>query len=175
METTITEALAEIKLIEKKVESKTSLVTNNLTRPKHIPDPLGDSSAILTAEMQSINDLYVRLVNIRDAIAHANIKNDITIDETTKSIYEWLVWKREVAEKHIGLYQKVFQGTKSVIDRMSQTPQAFKDDKGEPRLVEFVANLNYLDYVKKAEEKQAMLDKLDGLLSLKNATILINI
>jgi hypothetical protein len=175
-EITITEALAEIKLIEKKIESKTALVTANLTRVKHIPDPLGDSVATLSQEMQAIGDLYERLVRIRSAIAMANITNVITCDESTRTIYDWLVWKREVADKHISLYTTVFKNTKSMMDTAAQRPQVFKDEKTqEPKLVELVANLSYMDYVKKAEEKQATLDKLDGLLSLKNATITIKI
>src|SRR5271154_1619796 len=99
---TITEALSEVKLIEKKVTKKRETVMQNLVRAEHIPDAFvneGGSNKVLTSEIQSIQDLSLRLEKIRASIARANLDHDITLNEKTKSIHEWLTWKRETAEK----------------------------------------------------------------------------
>lgn len=172
---TITEALADIKLIEKKIESKKSFIAGNLVRVKHMPDPLGDSRDSLTREVQSINDLQARLVKIRSAIAKANIESSITVGDRTKTIYDWLTWKREVATKEIDLYKSIYNGTKAAIDAAATRPQIYKDDQGNTHLVAIETALDYPEYVKKFESATETLEKLDGQLSLKNATIQINV
>lgn len=172
---TLTEALAEIKLIEKKVESKKQFVLGNLYRFKHMNDPLIDGKVKLASEMQAIQDLYGRHVVIRGKIAEANLANKITIGDQTHSIHTWLTWKREVAEKHRDIFKTVHVALKAAMDTAGRQPQVYKDDTGTIHVFEIVTNLDYQDYVKKHEETQDVIEKLDGLLSLKNATVTIEI
>lgn len=172
---TITEALAEIKLIEKKLSSKTQHVAQNLSRAKHLPDPLGDSAKALQSEMQSIHDLYKRQVKIRGVIAKANIETTIRVIDDEMSITEWLAWKREVSAKQNALYATIRDGIKAAQNTYSRAPQIYKDSEDKTQLVQFVFNLDYQEYVSLAEKTQEKLDKLDGLLSLKNATILVEV
>lgn len=172
---TITEALAEIKLIDKKVTSKIAFISGNLSRVAHMPDALGDSKDALTREVQAINDLQSRVVKIRSAIAQANLDTSITVNERTKSVYDWLTWKREVSEKELGLYKSIYNGVKAGMDAAANRPQIYKDDQGNTHLVQMVFSLDYPEYVKKAELLQDLLEKLDGQLSLKNATVVIDV
>lgn len=176
---TITEALAEIKLIEKKIESKKNFVLVNLTRFKNAPDVLSKenktSSDVLKGEMQAIHDLYSRLIKIRTNIAEANLANFIDLGGESHSIHHWLSWKREVSEKYKELFASIHRGLKSAIDSNGQRPQIFKDETGGVHLCELITNLDYQEYVKKHEETQDMIEKLDGLLSLKNAVVHINL
>lgn len=172
---TITEALAEIKLITKKLESKGKFVTTNLTRYKHVPDKIGDSEKKLNEEMQSINDLYKRMVKIRNVISKANLANTIKIADEEMPITDWLSWKREVAQGQKILYLNIQSTLKREIDKVEMSPQGYKDADGNNKFFELVCNLSYPEYVTKTQEVQEKLDKLDGLLSLKNATIVVEV
>ena len=104
---TITEALAELKTIQKRVEKKREFIVNYLCRQEGLKDPLERDGGAVTAiirEQQAIQDLETRHVNIRTAIQLTNQKTTITIGDTTKTIAEWLTWRKEVApvrQQHI--------------------------------------------------------------------------
>lgn len=173
---TITEALSEINLIKKKIEKKELVVVGNLVRVKHIQDPLeGGSQVYVARELQAINDLNKRHVNIKSAIAEANIKNFVTIHDETKSIFDWLTWKRDIADKQVKLFQQINHGVKNHLDSQSQRPNVYKDDAGKVMLVEYELNVDYSTQLLAAQILGDTIEKLDGQLSLKNATIQIEI
>lgn len=175
-EMTITEALAEIKLLQKKIESKRSTVTSNLVRQKQMPDPFqsdGGGQQVMTREIQAVTDLFTRLVSIRGAIAEANLTNKITVAEETKSIHDWLTWKREVAEPLRNFYQTIHVTIKEALIRQSTNPVVYKDEEGKVHMVEMVPNADYAEFIKRAEKTQDKFERLDGLLSLRNATITV--
>jgi len=101
-EITITEALAEIPTIEKRIEKKEEFILNYLYRQSSVRDPHekdGGSNVLITREKQAIADLQLRLIKIRSAIQKANSENSITIGAQTKTITDWLTWRREIAPK----------------------------------------------------------------------------
>lgn len=179
METmTITEALSEINLVQKKIQKKQETVLANLVKPKHVKDQLeaqGGSKQFIQSEVQAVSDLTRRLVMLRGSIAKANIENSITVSGKTDTIHNWLTWKRDVAQKQIDFYNKTHITVKHELDKLMRQPQVYKDDAGTTHLLEVEPNVEYGDYVKKAEETQEAFDKLDGQLSLKNATITVTI
>lgn len=175
---TITEALAEVKLIEKKVTKKRETVLANLTRYSHVQDPMdsdGGTAAWIQQEHQAIQDLQTRLEKIRSGVADANLKTSVTVGETTKSVFEWLTWKREVAPGYLNFLKQVHMSTKTALDGQNARPGLVTDSEGKQKLAELVLNVNYLDYLKQAERANDTLEHLDGQLSLKNATVLINV
>ncbi len=68
MSMTITEALAEIKTIGKRLEKKKQAVLTNIGRDSRLKDPLDDSVKFVKEERQAIEDLEKRIVTIRTAI-----------------------------------------------------------------------------------------------------------
>src|SRR5688500_13494204 len=98
---TITEALAEIQTIEKRLAKKREWVSNNLFRPEQLRDPMSDKDggikAYLKAEIQSIQDLEDRKVRLRCAINRSNDSTLVVLAGRTWSVAEWLAWRREVA------------------------------------------------------------------------------
>ncbi len=175
---TITEALAEVSLVQKKIVKKRTTVNGTLTVYEHQDDPYQKDGGIekaIAAEVQSINDLEKRLLNIRTGIAKANMETKITIGKTTRTIFDWLTWRREVAEKHKEFSQGIYSQTKRAIDQNAQRPAVFKDTNDEQQLAKVKAVLPYTDYLKDAEDVEDTLEKLDGLLSLKNATTTITL
>jgi hypothetical protein len=173
---TITEGLAEIKLIEKKMEKKKTMIVSNLTRFKQVKDPFekeGGSQTTIRQEMQSVSDLQKRLENIRSAIAKANLFESVTVGAQTKSIYSWLIWKREILENDEKFKQSIVNQIKSQIDRQSVNPQVWKTEAGGVELCELILNADYGEQLKALENLGDIKEKLDGQLSLKNATVVI--
>ena len=80
---TITEGLAELKTIVKRVEKKKEFILAHGCRMEIVKDPFAKEGSSAPAEiakaMQSINDLCDRIVSIRDAIACANQETELTI------------------------------------------------------------------------------------------------
>lgn len=119
---TITEALSEINLIKKKTIKKQEIVTQNLARAKHMPDPYvneGGSFEFNKRELQAIKDLNLRMTKIRGAISRANLENKITISGETRSINDWLTWKREISGQEHSLTLKAKRS------KLSENPTGF--------------------------------------------------
>lgn len=178
---TITEALSEINLIKKKIQAKQKKVKEMLIRTEHVPDPFekeGGSKVVIEREMQAIHDLQTRLIHIRSQISQANLKHPITLTEGNltmlQSIHDWLIWKREVVKDHVDFLHAVNHAVKTHIDLTSKQPQVYKDEAGNIQLVKTSTNISYPDYLAAESYMSGILEKLDGQLSLKNATILID-
>lgn len=174
MSLTITEALAEIKTIEKRIEKKRQSLVPFIGRQDGVRDPLeksGGSIKYIKEELQSINDLGKRIVKLRTAIAKANADTTITIGAQTNSIADWIIWRREVAPQ----IQKVYAEIRNQIGGIRQQAQrqgaAINVTDAKP--TDYVINLDEADLNKKIEEMEEMLGQLDGQLSLKNATVIV--
>lgn len=115
MEISITRALAEVKLIEKKInENKTvmfDIKLNNKLQNQSWLSP-GDFVNNTKGEMDSLRDLYTRRRNIKDAIAKANIENTITINKETFTILSAIDYKNSIVgyvqalERYLSQYLK---------------------------------------------------------------------
>ena len=70
----------------------------------------------------------------------------------------------------------VHKTVKVDMDNFATRPQFIKNEATqEPMLCKLISNINYPFWVKKDEELNEALEKLDGQLSLKNATITITV
>jgi hypothetical protein len=175
---TITEALSEINLIKKKIQAKQSKIQGMLTQVEHLPDPwaqLGGAQIVIKQEYQSICDLQYRLQLLRTGISAVNLQNEITIGQFIKTIHNWLIWKREIYKSHEQFIRVVNSAVKSYIDQASKSPQVYKDDTGNVQLVKTKVNIEYPEWQRYEQELMEINEKLDGQLSLKNATILIEV
>ena len=173
---TITEALAEVKLVEKKVAKKKENLLANISRIEHVPDPYekhGGLQVAMRSELQAIGDLDNRLVNIRGAIAKANSETMLTVGEETKSIGNWITWKREIAEKRIEMLRSIATSIKSKADHESRNPTVYKTETGEVKICKVIFALDYSDIQAQYERLGDKLERIDGLLSLKNATTVV--
>jgi hypothetical protein len=176
-EITITEALAEIPTIEKRIEKKREFILNYLYRQSSIRDPHekdGGSGVLIAREKQAIADLQERLIKIRAAIQKANAENTIVVGDQTRTIVDWLTWRREIAPKQRYFLQNMI----SKIQEMRQ--KAIRQgvsvtDKDAGFSSDYVVNINELELANEIEELENILGTLDGQLSLKNATITIDL
>jgi hypothetical protein len=176
---TITEALAEIKTIGKRVQSKQAFVSGYVFRQDMLRDPLenqGGSKAAIQAERQSIADLESRVVRIRAAIYRANTETVVTIGNVARSIADWLVWRREVApnaKQFVAQIRGAVNSARTQATQKGLAVRAADAAQGSPNDV--VVNVDEKALADEAEALETVLGTLDGQLSLKNATTFVEV
>lgn len=180
MTMTITEALAEIKTISKRIEKKREFVLGYLFRQEGLKDPLekdGGSVEAIRREAQAVTDLEARIVTLRRGIARANEATSVTVNGRTHSIADWLTWRRDVAP---GVQQ--FQGqVRSRLNLLREQAKrggsavigAVASVSTDAKPTDYVVNIDEGGLAKDIERIEETLGILDGQLSLKNATIMI--
>lgn len=178
---TITEALAEIKTIGKRINKKQTALAPYLARVDAMKDPLagdGGSVGFIRKERQAIKDLQERVVELRAAIAKANAETMVAVNGDTRSIADWLTWRREVAPRQ----QSFLFELRSTIE--SARNQALKNgvnlitaaaavNVNDSKPNDIVVNISEVELADEIDHLQDVLGTLDGLLSLKNATTTI--
>jgi hypothetical protein len=146
---------------------------------KQAPDSMaadGGIKQVIQNELQSISDLEDRLCALRWAIMRTNTSENIEIMGKIRTLYGWLVWRKEIANNQKYFYKQIYDVTKAEMDTLAKTPRLYKpSDDSTATLVEIEPNLDYMSYAAKAATVGEILDKLDGILSLKNATLLVDV
>ena len=176
-EITITEGLAEIKLIGDRVSKKQEFVASHLVRPKNLIDPLqeqGGSVKILKQEMQSIIDLGERLVSIRRAISLANQTHKIEITGINRTIADWLTWRRDVypdTARFLNVIAQTILRERRELGTDSRRLRAAQEITGE----DIEVHINEKALFESIETLSVINNHLDGQLSLKNAQIMIKV
>lgn len=182
---TITEALQEIKTIGKRLEKKRASLSPYLARDSRARDPLakdGGSEKFITSERQAISDLEDRIVSIRTAIQTSNLAASLQVGQKTRTVAEWLTWRREISGNQIAflrtmaaglskLRTDVMQKGGKVVAAAVAVNEAF-DPSGPP---EVVVNVDERKLISEQEELEQNLGDLDGKLSLFNATTTIDV
>lgn len=177
MSITITEALAEIKTIGKRIEKKREFIGQYLGRQDGLRDPLekqGGSFEAIRAERQSISDLSDRIVELRRGIAKANDHTVLTVNGITKSVSEWLVWRREIAPGHVAFLGRLRAGLSQIRTQAARNNAAVVQanaSTGDNKPTDHIINLDERELASEIERLEDTLGQLDGKLSLVNATI----
>src|SRR3954471_20733780 len=107
---TITEALADLKTIQKRVAAKQAAILQSLCRQDAVKDPLlkqGGSEKYVAEQRQAMTDLLVRHLAIRVAIQAKNLATQLTIGTQQRSIAEWLTWRKEIAPTINNFYTNI--------------------------------------------------------------------
>ena len=176
-EITITEALAEIPTIEKRIQKKEDFVLSYLYRQSSVRDPHekdGGSVVLVAREKQAIMDLENRVITIRAAIQKVNSENVITIGNQTRTIVDWLTWRREIAPKQQEFLGQLINEIRKM--RQLAVKQGVSVTEKDPGFSsDYVVNINERKLAEEIEELETTLGTLDGQLSLKNATIKIDL
>jgi len=177
---TITEGLAEIKTIGKRIETKQSQLQGFLYRDARLKDPMeasGGSAKFIDSELQGIGDLQKRIMALRNAIQEANMKTPLQIGDITMTIFQWLVWRREIAP-----------GRKDSLDSMWRALQLARSQaqrggfgviaaaaavQGNSDPKDLIINVDEKALAAEREDLEKVLGELDGRLSLLNATTMI--
>jgi hypothetical protein len=181
---TITEALQEIKTIGLRLTKKRNAITPYIARDSRVRDPFevqGGSAKYIREERQSISDLETRQVAIRTAIQQANLSSSLTIGNVTKSVSEWLTWRREIAENQksfVGLLiahvQKVRAEVQQKGGKLVSVASA-EVNMSQQNPTEVVVSVDEKDLLTEQDALENTLGVLDGKLSLFNAIAVIEI
>lgn len=172
---TITEGLAEIKTLEKRIAHKMAAVIPYVARPAALVDPLagkGGSQKYITGEMQSIRDLQSRIVHIRTAIQATNLRTKLIVGGWEQTIAEWLTWRKEVSANQRLLLTNI----RSQISRArgEGAPSPARKAVAEASGVASDQTNVFVDeaaIIAASEALEETLGVLDGRLSLLNATV----
>lgn len=182
---TITEALQEIKTIGKRLEKKRNSLTPYLVRDTRTRDPLsssGGSEKFISTERQAISDLEDNVIKIRTSIQTSNLGSKLTVGNTTRSVAEWLTWRREISGHTVTFLRGLSTGLTSVRNEVQKkggkiaanvlaVNEAY-DPTGPP---EVVINVDERALLADQEDLEQTLGTLDGKLSLFNASTMIEI
>lgn len=180
---TITEALAELKVLQKRIASKREFILRYAVRAEHLKDPLekdGGSVSAIATEIQSMNDLERNVLSIRRAIQIANENTDIQIENTIRTVADWLVWRREVAPGTRQFLSDLLRGIEAARGEAAKRNVALESRarEGVPTIgaerLDVTVNVNESELARRREELEAALETLDGKLSLKNATVVVS-
>lgn len=174
--TTITEALAEIKTIDKRLAKKQEFITNYLARQEKVRDPLakdGGSFQAIQREVQSVEDLMSRQVELRRAIHKANSATLVRIGNKELTIAEWIIWKREVAPKLKSFYGGLSARLASLRQDIQKKGLQAAASRTDAAPDEIIIELDEKALAQKIESLEEVLGSLDGQLSMKNATVTI--
>jgi hypothetical protein len=168
---TITEGLAEIKLATKKMDTHLNGVLKYSNRSEQLTDPLekrGGSVAFVKSERQAISDLQKNIIGIRIAINKANMATPLVIEGESKTVAEWLIWRREVSN----LQQKHNTQIAHAINvaRTQANSGKVKEEK-----YNLVVNLDEKELHDEQLKLDTILSTLDGKLSMHNAVTIIEI
>lgn len=177
MAQTITEALAEIKTIGKRIEAKFAGLQPYVAREDKVRDPLNDqggSRQYIQREMQAIRDLEDRKILLRLAIQRANQNTSLTVGGETQVVAWWLTWRKEVAQEQAHRLRSVREailrlrndqrGKGRTVVGVNQTPTTPED---------ILVNVDEVELNQKIERIETALGELDGKLSLLNATTFV--
>mgnify|MGYP001607365444 CR=1 FL=1 len=174
---TITEGLAELKTIQKRIQKKVEYIGAYLMRHDAMRDPLerdGGSVEVIRRERQAMNDLEKRHVAIRLAIQQANHKTPVTVEGETKLLAEWLTWRKEVAPGQQGFLKSIRQTIDQTRQKALQKGAVVLQAGGtDARPQDVIVHVDEATIAKEIERLEMVLGGLDGQLSLKNATVLI--
>lgn len=175
---TITEALAEIKTIDKRIETKQSQLRTYLYRDNRLKDPIKEGSEeFIRRERQGIEDLQRRIIALRTAIQRANMDTKLSLNSVEMTVYEWLIWRREVAPKlqqHLsGMWSELQGARRSAQQQGISVVAAAAAVQGNGEVREVIVNIDETALAKAREDVEKNLGELDGRLSLINATTMI--
>lgn len=175
-EITISEALAELKLTKKKIEQKRQFITTNTLRSAIVKDPFeteGGSLKKLRQERQAINDLSQNYLDIRTAIQNANSTHSLTVENETKTITEWLIWRRELAEDTALWYRHLTKELDDNKRKMLNTGKSLTSSQDSSNINEVIINFPESEIFDEYQKLVTINERLDGKLSAFNATTVV--
>jgi len=170
---TITEALAELKTLSKRVEKKRQFVRMHSARQNALRDPLahdGGSREVLEREMQGIHDLEERIVRIRLAILRVNLDTSLTVGGESRTVQGWLTWRRDVANGQNQFWSTLSNEIQNVRKQAATKGWNVYEEEGDCGQMDVIVNVPEKRIHEKSEALATVLGELDGKLSLINAT-----
>lgn len=178
MTMTITEALAEVKLIDKKVTKHHENERAYLFRQAIVRDPLekdGGSAAYVASQAQASGDLLLRLITVRRSIQDANAKNMLTVEGISRTVADWLVWRREVLPRLKTRIAAISTALTNLRNDVKKKGGSVSATPAGDEQYDVIVNFNETALLNEALKLAEIEERLDGKLSLFNAVTLVNL
>jgi len=173
---TITEALQEIKTILKRIEKKREFINGYLWRQNHLRDPhekSGGSRDFISKERQAIKDLENNIIDIKQRISKANDSTQVTVCGETKTISEWLIWRREIAKPRKYFLESIYSKVQSARAQAVRNNITISGSDVNASAMDLIINIDEKEVSQEVEKIVETLSTLDGQLSMKNSTVKI--
>lgn len=154
---TVTQALAEIKTIPKRIDKKHTAILRHLAYDARLKDPIsqaGGSGLYVQRELQSIRDLELRLIDLRLAVQKSNLTSVIKVGRRELSVAGWLAWKKDVSES---MRQRLHSMSLHI--------------EGARRNMDATVNMDETLLTAEIEELERIMGELDGLLTMHNSRV----
>lgn len=171
----ITEAMAEVKLAVKKIQTSFEFVMRNLRREEWRKDPFEKDGttqeAQVRAALQSIQDNEDRIVALKFAINRTNMATTLEIEGRNWTVAEWLIWRRDV----LPIKKKNLAQLANAIANVGQSEvmiqRRFVGQQQEqaPVVSNWIINVSDKWLLKEIQDLEAIEQRLDGQLSILNA------
>jgi len=168
---TVTEKLARLKTLKKQIEVGEQFVLQYAVRDERMKDPLesgGGTKTVLAQKIQALNDLRAQYVRDRDSVAKSNAVTKVPVGKQIRTISEWLIWRREVANTYkiflAALQQAVIRG------RTVLSVPAHRQQEVGVSEIRIAVGIDEKVLGQEIEDFEVILGELDAQLSLSNAT-----
>src|SRR5262249_8600657 len=147
-------------------------------RDSRIKDPLereGGSVEFIRRERQAIGDLEQRIVTIRTAIQGTNLQTNLSLGGMSRSVAEWLTWRREVSQGSKNFLATMVNGIRGVRSEVQKKGLKTVDNDSSAAPGDVVVHVDEKLLLEQQEQMEQLLGDLDGKLSLLNATTVIEV
>lgn len=174
---TLTEALQETKTLKERIQKKRERVTQFLCRTALMRDRMeeeGGEEEHVRRELQAISDMEERLLDVKHSIIVANSTTVVTVEGVTRTIEDWIHWKREVAPLRKSFIERVLKHVEELRQRFDQDRRSHSSNESiDPKSFNLVVNADERVLQKELEQLELILSSLDAKLSVKNAGTLV--
>ena len=178
VEMSVAEAMVELKLIVKKLETRTESIRKYSSKAKMIEDEIEDQEKYVKELIQSSEDLIKRYTRIKLAIQKSNIETTFEFQGKTYTIAEAILLKQGILDLHekIWLSLTSITGRNQIDEYLRKFGMGTMSDEALEKL-ELVPHLFYDQKMKKdkLEELLELRSYLDRLIDKANHNKIINI
>ena len=188
---TIARGLTRLKTIKAQINANNQVIRKSTTSSKRKSD-LADmredinvnhskAKAVVESALQSNKALATEFVNIKLAIAKANLENQVMVAGRTMSLAEAMLLRREIKDIYgavVSSYSQSLSNTNSEVQRYNDGVMANSNMSAEDKKVMMAETVSFLSFDTMSELNgfiTVFMQEVDGTLNEVNALTVINV
>ena len=188
---TIARGLTRLKTIKAQINANNQVIRKSTTSSKRKSD-LADmredinvnhskAKAVVESALQSNKALATEFVNIKLAIAKANLENQVMVAGRTMSLAEAMLLRREIKDIYgavVSSYSQSLSSTNSEVQRYNDGVMANSNMSAEDKKVMMAETVSFLSFDTMNELNAfitVFMQEVDGTLNEVNALTVINV
>jgi len=155
--TTIQEGLEDTETFLRELDERRKFILDHVVHEAYQQDPLedrGGSKSAIREALEAIDRLSEMILVTRVAINKARANTDVTVSKTTKTVEEWLIWRKELSIGALSFVEYLAEKVRNA--------REWGDD--------FLVNLDEEELAQMEKDLLETLGELDGKLSVIYAT-----